>query len=640
MFATAADADGVANAAAYAAEVTVAARFADTASSAVARTASCAANAAAYAAYVVDVTAFAAADHTARVAVDAASAVYAADADADAERRIWSAIRADAKALDGGMPSDELAREPLWTLGIPRWFVQERLGFFRCLSDLGHDWPLWSEWLGRRIAGENTAGLPDNLAEELDIQIATQPDEWWSRDPVAVNADIASWIEEAKAESEDFEWVDDISETWDFFISYANEDHDAAIEIEAILASLGYSTLSQFRNTATGSDLTREIASGLKSGGRLIALYSPDYEKSDLCQAEWLEAFNAGPDGRQRKLIPLMLRPTALNQIAQEVWYESLVDLDASQRRQVIINLLESLDDPQESDRSDNPSIPPQQPAPLETEIRDQKVVERPDPVGESPAGTAPTHSLLRAECAALSQRLRGQLPDAGSALDGCGEALGSVPEAVNVYAVGYWYGILAEIAPRVDERLMDDAAGRYAGFLLNLKRYVDQFEEWRTYVSIPDIAAFAEDLGRESVEAANAIVDAIEAEPDIVSDTVSGKLAALKQALVDTQQYNPETIYGFVRSVANVTQTLAELALLVIPGSVREKLRETAIGFAGDVARDFRKESSKTVVRAAIVGLINVFGGMTTQLLGLSVQHPYMFGWVQPFLKFLGFAV
>lgn len=61
--------------------------------------------------------------------------------------------------------------------------------------------PFLANWYEDRLAGRNTAGLPDHLAEELDLKIALQPDEWWKQDPSKVNADIEGWVAELRLRS-------------------------------------------------------------------------------------------------------------------------------------------------------------------------------------------------------------------------------------------------------------------------------------------------------------------------------------------------------------------------------------------------------------------------------------------------------
>ena len=80
-----------------------------------------------------------------------------------------------------------------------------------------------------------------------------------------------------------------------------------------------------------------------------------------------------------------------------------------------------------------------------------------------------------------------GPLPDAGTVLDHCHAAFGDVPENMQIYEVGYWSATLQQMAARIDQSMLDDAAGRFAGFLINLKTFVEQHEEWLKYIARPD---------------------------------------------------------------------------------------------------------------------------------------------------------
>ena len=106
------------------------------------------------------------------------------------------------------------------------------------------------------------------------------------------------------------------------------------------LEQAGHSTFAQFKEIAPGNNFVREMQSGLDDSGRMIALYSPEYESSDHCQAEWSAAYNSDPSGKKRKLIPFLLRPTALNSLARQVAYKSLVGLSKEARKTAILDAI------------------------------------------------------------------------------------------------------------------------------------------------------------------------------------------------------------------------------------------------------------------------------------------------------------
>ncbi|MBK8457757.1 MAG: hypothetical protein IPL47_12145 [Phyllobacteriaceae bacterium] len=73
----------------------------------------------------------------------------------------------------------------------------------------------------------------------------------------------------------------------------------------------------------------------------MIALYSPDYEASDHCQAEWAAAYAADPGGERHRLFPFLLKPTELNPLARQIVYTNLVGLSAEDRRAAVLRALD-----------------------------------------------------------------------------------------------------------------------------------------------------------------------------------------------------------------------------------------------------------------------------------------------------------
>jgi hypothetical protein len=170
---TQAAADAAADAAAYAA-------------------ADAAADAAAYAA------AYAAAD-AAAYAADAAAAAYAADAAAYAAYAadIWESIESDAIWLEG-QTSDEaiklaqaLMNRPLWPSDMPE-IISENWGRLKSqLLGANQDWDIWVDWYENRLTGGPIAfSLLPIPYDEITLEIATETNEFWERDPAIINADI------------------------------------------------------------------------------------------------------------------------------------------------------------------------------------------------------------------------------------------------------------------------------------------------------------------------------------------------------------------------------------------------------------------------------------------------------------------
>jgi hypothetical protein len=303
-----------------------------------------AANAAAYAAraaaYAASATAYAAADATTATVYAANAALAAADATHDAASAViavaiaadalWAAASRDAKFIAAGGEAQTLACEPLWADGEPDWSTQH----WKLLQDAltrESDWWVWIGWYARRLKGVSDP-------EEIELVFATVPDKEREAGPAVANR----WIKEQLEKLQEVNSLLNQPEppTLDYFISYSALDEADAREVATVLEQAGHSTFAQFKDIATGNNFVREMQSGLDGSGRMIALYSPEYDKSDHCQAEWSAAYNSDPSGKKRKLIPFLLRPTALNSLARQVAYKSLVGLSKEARKAAILDAI------------------------------------------------------------------------------------------------------------------------------------------------------------------------------------------------------------------------------------------------------------------------------------------------------------
>ncbi|WP_262504423.1 toll/interleukin-1 receptor domain-containing protein [Sphingobium sp. KCTC 72723] len=111
-----------------------------------------------------------------------------------------------------------------------------------------------------------------------------------------------------------------------------------AREINDILVAAGYTTIVQYQDFQASRNFVREMQKALSRSARLVALYSPEYEASDHCQAEWAAAYNEDPGGRLGKLVPIMIAPTKLNPLARQVVYKSIVGLSRPARHLAVLS--------------------------------------------------------------------------------------------------------------------------------------------------------------------------------------------------------------------------------------------------------------------------------------------------------------
>ena len=127
-------------------------------------------------------------------AAAAAFAVAAAAGTASGfNETIWSAVSADATALESPQPMGlrpvDLAIQALWPIGIPElahnnWSVLKKM-----LVDAGENWGVWTDWYEERLRG----GPADETLELARVMIAEQI---WAQGPRVANLHIRRLIEE------------------------------------------------------------------------------------------------------------------------------------------------------------------------------------------------------------------------------------------------------------------------------------------------------------------------------------------------------------------------------------------------------------------------------------------------------------
>lgn len=266
--------------------------------------------------------------------------------------------------------------------------------------------------------------------------------------------------------------------------------------------------------------------------------------------------------------------------------------------------------------------IPPQEDAPLRAQYLGERIVREHLPVLNEGTDVAATHRILIAEASWLRDRLSGQMRDIAEPFDNLKAELGGALSQMQIVGVGYWEEILQDFSARVDERMLEDAAARYHGFLTNLNRFLLQFEEWNSYVKKASLAELESLHGSELQQQTKQIVEHIGEHTNLVDVDVSGPLQALNKALLDAQIYNPETAYGFYRSLANVVQIVSEVAL---PAIIAESK-----AYAAEVSGEVRKQSVSWAAKG-------ILATCTYELLALSGGVPTLFGFMKPLLRKLG---
>ncbi len=273
----------------------------------------------------------------------AVEAVNAAAKSAQDQSQVWETLSFDANLLVKhselaviAQAARKLITAPLW---IDQYGKRQELAFHDALYVKYCSLPIqnhqiWQIWYDNILKGNTPFGLGNQAGEKLALKIATQDEEFWEQDLEDVNGEILGWYEEERGK------VSDNKSTHDFFISYATQDEKMAKEINAIVEALGHTTFAQFKDFGPGTNFIREMQRGLANTSRLIALYSPAYEESDHCQAEWAAAYNQDPGSENGKLLPFLIETTALNPLASQVVYRSLVGKNKTVRKAEIIDAL------------------------------------------------------------------------------------------------------------------------------------------------------------------------------------------------------------------------------------------------------------------------------------------------------------
>lgn len=95
----------------------------------------------------------------------------------------------------------------------------------------------------------------------------------------------------------------------DFFISYTHADKAWAEWIGYVLEEANFSVIIQAWDFRPGSNFVLEMQRAAAEAARTILVLSPDYLKSQFASPEWAAAFSSDPQGLNRKLLPVLVRP-------------------------------------------------------------------------------------------------------------------------------------------------------------------------------------------------------------------------------------------------------------------------------------------------------------------------------------------
>lgn len=123
----------------------------------------------------------------------------------------------------------------------------------------------------------------------------------------------------------------------DFFLSYTSHDRGWAEWIAWILEEAGYTVVIQAWDFKAGEDFVRLMNKALRETRKVIAVLSQEYFEAKYTNAEWRAAFAKDPDGRERLLLPILIRRCQLPPLLEARISVDLVGLGEEDATAMII---------------------------------------------------------------------------------------------------------------------------------------------------------------------------------------------------------------------------------------------------------------------------------------------------------------
>jgi hypothetical protein len=133
--------------------------------------------------------------------------VHAQEEALETGKEFWRAVSYDAKAIEQFNDPRALSNSKLWLGDTPDVWRQLNRRFQTKLSTLDYssagqsdNWMVWVDWYNSVVDGKNSFDLPTAVADALDQRIALGDgrEDFWDREPGAINREIAAWVEDAR----------------------------------------------------------------------------------------------------------------------------------------------------------------------------------------------------------------------------------------------------------------------------------------------------------------------------------------------------------------------------------------------------------------------------------------------------------
>ncbi len=122
-------------------------------------------------------------------------------------------------------------------------------------------------------------------------------------------------------------------QSWDFFVSYTQADRAWAEWLAWLLEEDGHRVLIQAWDLVPGSHWIRGMQIGVATAARTIAIVSKDYLSSVYGSAEWLAAWAADPQGRERRLLTVRVADCERPGLLAGVVGVDVFDVDEAEAR-------------------------------------------------------------------------------------------------------------------------------------------------------------------------------------------------------------------------------------------------------------------------------------------------------------------
>ena len=124
----------------------------------------------------------------------------------------------------------------------------------------------------------------------------------------------------------------------DFFISYTGADTAWAEWIGYVLEEAGFSVVIQAWDFRPGNNFVLAMQKAASEADRTIMVLSPDYLKSQFASPEWAAAFAQDPQGLERRLVPVQVRPCEPKGLMTSIVQIRIADQDEATAHRTLLD--------------------------------------------------------------------------------------------------------------------------------------------------------------------------------------------------------------------------------------------------------------------------------------------------------------